>query len=270
MAKAQLLTKSGALNDVARRFRQFLQLCPKELLRLFREIVVEYCDDNVPRLGASLAFYTLLSLAPLLVVILAIAAIAYGREAAQGQLFWQIQSLVGSEVARAIQALLQGAYRPRTGIFATALGILTLVVGASSVVVDLRGALNTIWHVPVAPDGIGLSSVLRLLRERFYSFALVLGAGFLLLISLMGKFFGDLLPAPEGVLQAATSVASFLMSTALFAAIYKLMPDVQLKWSDVTVGACVTSLLFTIGKQLIGLYLGRASFGSTYGAAGSL
>ena len=278
MAKTLRFTESGALNGVARSFRQFLQLRPKELLTLLRKSVVECIDDNVPRLGASLAFYTLLSLAPLLVVIVAIAAISYGKQAAQGQLFWQIQGLVGSEVARAIQTLLQGAYKPRTGVFATALGILTLVIGASSVVVDLRCALNTIWHVPVAPDGFGLASVLRLLRERFYSFALVMGAGFLLLISLvlnaslaaMGKFFSDLLPAPEGMLQAATSVVSFLVSTALFAAIYKLMPEVQLRWSDVTVGACFTAFLFTIGKQLIGLYLGRASFGSTYGAAGSL
>jgi membrane protein len=245
---------------------------------LCKEIAIECSNDNVPRLGASLAFYTLLSLAPLLVVVVAVAAIVFGKQAAEGQLFWQIQGLVGSEGARAIQALLQGAYKPGTGFLATALGILTLVAGASSVVVDLRGSLNTIWHVRIAVEGTSLSSALRLLRERFYSFALMLGAGFLLLVSLvlnaclaaMGKFFAGLLPAPEGVLQAATSLVSFLVITAVFAAIYKFMPDIRLKWSDVTVGASLTALLFTTGKQLIGLYLGRASFGSTYGAAGSL
>jgi len=275
---SQQLIEARLLKDVSRHFRQFLRLRPKELLTLCKEIAIECSNDNVPRLGASLAFYTLLSLAPLLVVVVAVAAIAFGRQAAEGQLFWQIQGLVGSEGARAIQALLQGAYKPGTGFLATALGILTLVAGASSVVVDLRGSLNTIWHVRVAPDGTTLSSALRLLRERFYSFALMLGAGFLLLVSLvvntclaaMGKFFAGLLPAPEGVLQAATSLVSFVVVTAVFAAIYKLMPDIRLKWSDVTVGASLTALLFTTGKQLIGLYLGRASFVSTYGAAGSL
>jgi membrane protein len=211
-------------------------------------------------------------------VVVAIAGIAYGKQAAQGQLFWQIQGLVGSDGARAIQGLLEGAYKPGTGILATVLGVLTLAVGASSVVVELRAALNTIWRVPTSSEDTGLSSIFRLVKERFYSFALILGVGFLLLVSLVlnallaaiGKFFGGLLPAPEGVLQAATTLISFLVITGLFAAIYKLVPDVQLQWSDVMVGASVTALLFTAGKHLIGLYLGKASFGSTYGAAGSL
>jgi membrane protein len=278
MSKSLEVTEPGALHDVARHFRQFCWLRPKELLALLKETVIEWSNDNVPRLGASLAFYTLLSMAPLLVVVVAIAAIAYGKQAAEGQLFWQIRGLVGSQGARTIQGLLEGAYKPGTGALATVLGLLTLAVGATSVVVELRGALNTIWHVPAGPDSTGLSSVLRLVRERFYSFALVLGVGFLLLVSLvlnaclaaMGKFFGGFLPAPEGLLQAATSLISFMVVTGLFAAIYKLMPDVRLKWSDVTVGASVTALLFTAGKHLIGLYLGKASFGSTYGAAGSL
>jgi membrane protein len=253
-------------------------LRPNELLALLKETVSEWIDDDVPRLGASLAFYTLLSLAPLLVVVVAIAGIAYGKQAAQGQLFWQIRDLVGPDGARTIQGLLQGAYKPGTGALATVLGLLTLAVGASSVVVELRAALNTIWHVQTSPDDTRLSGIYRLAKERFYSFALVLGVGFLLLVSLVlnaclaaiGKFFGGFLPAPESLLQAATSLISFLVITGLFAAIYKLVPDVRLQWSDVTVGAAVTALLFTAGKHLIGLYLGKASFGSTYGAAGSL
>jgi membrane protein len=243
-----------------------------------KETVGAWNDDNIPRLGAALAFYTLLSLAPLLVVVVAIAGIAYGKQAAEGQLFWQIRDLVGPEGARAIQGLLEGAYKPGTGALATGLGLLTLAFGASSVVGELREALNTIWHVPVSSNSLGFSSVLALVKGRLYSFALVLGVGFLLLVSLVlnaclaaiGKFFGGFLPAPEGVLQVAISLVSFLVITVLFAAIYKLMPDVRLKWSDVTVGASFTALLFTAGKYLIGLYLGKASFGSTYGAAGSL
>ena len=250
----------------------------KELPELLKETVSEWLDDKAPRLGASLAFYTLLSLAPLLIVIVAVAALVYGQEAARGQLVWQIQDLVGPDGAKAIQDLIQGAYRPGTGVVAPLLGLLTLAFGASSVVVELRDALNTIWHLPPDSRNTGFASLFRLAKERFYSFALILGVGFLLLVSLvlnawiaaMGSFFGSFLPTPEAVLHAATFLFSFVVITFLFAAIYKLLPDVHLKWSDVAIGASVTSLLFTIGKQLIGLYLGKASFGSTYGAAGSL
>ena len=218
------------------------------------------------------------ALAPLLIVIVAVAALVYGQEAARGQLVWQIQDLVGPDGAKAIQGLIQGAYKPGTGVVASLLGVLTLAFGASSVVVELRDTLNTIWHVPLAPRNTGFASIFRLVKERFYSFALILGVGFLLLVSLvlnawiaaMGSFFGSFLPTSETVLHAATFLFSFFVITFLFAAIYKLLPDVRLRWSDVAIGASVTSLLFTIGKQLIGLYLGKASFGSTYGAAGSL
>jgi membrane protein len=245
---------------------------------MFKETISEWVDDRVPRLGASLAFYTLLSLAPLLVVVVAVAALVYGQDAARGQLVWQIQGLVGPEGARAIQGLVQGAYKPGTGLIATLLGVLTLAFGASSVVVELRDALNTISHVPLDPGNTGLSSIFGLVKERFYSFAMILGIGFLLLVSLvlnawiaaMGKFFASALPTPESLLHVATFVISFLVITFLFAAIYKMLPDVRLQWSDVAVGASVTSLLFTLGKQLIGLYLGKTTFGSTYGAAGSL
>ena len=161
---------------------------------------------------------------------------------------------------------------------ASLLGLLTLAFGASSVVVELRDALNTIWDVAPDRQNTGFASIFRLAKERFYSFAMILGVGFLLLVSLvlnawiaaMGSFFGSFLPTPETVLHAATFVVSFFVITFLFAAIYKLFPDVHLRWRDVAIGASVTSLLFTIGKQLIGLYLGKASFRSTYGTAGSL
>ena len=270
-------TEPSAIQEVVQRIQQFLRLRRSEIGTLLKETGKAWIDDNAPRLGASLAFYTLLSLAPILIVVVAIAALAFGQKAAQGQLIWEIRDLVGTEGARAIQDLIQSAYKPATGTMATVLGVLTLVLGASAVVVDLRDALNTIWHVPAAPFS-SLRGFLRLVKERFYLFGLILGVGFLLLVSLalnaaiatLGSLFGLLLPVSESVLHLAVFLISFLVITFLFAAIYKFLPDVQLKWSDVIVGACFTSLLFTIGKELIGIYLGKASFGSTYGAAGSL
>ena len=263
----------SAIQELVQRIRQFLRLRRAESGALLKETGNAWIDDNAPRLGASLAFYTLLSLAPILIVVVAVAALAFGQKAAQGQLIWEIQNLVGTEGARAIQGLIQSASKPATGTTATVLGVLTLVLGASAVVVELRDALNTIWHVPAATFS-SLRTFLRLARERFYLFGLILGVGFLLLVSLALNAaiaaLGSLLPAPESVLHVAVFVISFLVITFLFAAIYKFLPDVQLKWSDVIVGACFTSLLFTIGKELIGIYLGKASFGSTYGAAGSL
>jgi membrane protein len=174
--------------------------------------------------------------------------------------------------------LIQSAYKPTAGTAATTLGVLTLIFGASAVVVDLRDSLNTIWNVPVSAAFSSFGSLLRLVRERFYLFGLILGVGFLLLVSLalnaaiaaVGSVFGAILPISEIVLHVAVFLISFLVTTFLFAAIYKFLPDVQIRWSDVAVGAAFTSLLFSIGKQLIGVYLGKASFGSTYGAAGSL
>src|ERR1017187_3648935 len=269
-------SEPSAIQEVVQRLQQFLRLRRSETGALLKETGKAWIDDNAPRLGASLAFYTLLSLAPILIVVVAIAALAFGQKAAQGQLIWEIQDLVGTEGARAIQDLIQSAYKPATGTMATVLGVLTLVLGASAVMVDLRDALNTIWHVQAASFS-SLRSFLRLVKERFYLFGLILGVGFLLLVSLalnaaiaaLGSVIGPMLPVSQLVLHVAVFLVSFLVTTFLFAAIYKFLPDVQLKWSDVVVGAFFTSLLFTIGKQLIGIYLGKASFGSTYGA-GSL
>src|SRR6476469_2168375 len=190
--------------EILRHVREFFSLHLKELLQLLNETVTEWLADKAPRLGASLAFYTLLSLAPLLIVIVAVAALVYGQEAARGQLVWQIRDLVGADGAKAIQGLIQGAYKPGTGMLASLLGLLTLAFGASSVVVELRDALNTIWHVAADRQNTGLASIFRLAKERFYSFALMLGVGFLLVVSLvlnawiaaMGSFFGYDMPTP--------------------------------------------------------------------------
>jgi len=238
-----------------------------------REAAIEWNNDNVPRLGAALAFYALLSLAPLLVIVVAVAAQAFGRKAAEGQLAWDIQGMVGPEQAHAVQEIIRSAIKPEGGVIATWLSIITLAIGATGVVVELQDALNTIWHVPAKLTGLA-----GLIQQRVYSFLMVLGVGLLLLVSTllsvwiaaMDKFLGPMLPAHQSNLHTLTFVISFVVITFLFAAVYKIMPDVELEWNDVLVGASVTSLIFTIGKQIIGVYLGRAHIGSSYGAAGSL
>jgi len=257
---------------------RFLHLGWGQIGAMFREAINGWVDDNVPRLGASLAYYTLLSIAPLLVVVVAVAGMAFGREAVEGQIFWQTEGLLGPEGAAAIQKLIRSASHPTTGIVSSALGFLFLLLGASSVVSELSDALNTIWRVPSPPTPPGLKMLTGVFARRARSFAVVVGTGFLLLVSLLvntainiiGAFFESHLPIPEIVLRLSEFTLAFLVTTFLFAAIYKVLPAVRLRWTDVFVGACVTSLLFTFGKELIGLYLVRAGFASTYGAAGSL
>jgi membrane protein len=232
-----------------------------------RQASSEWINDNAPRLGASVAFYTLLSLAPVIVIAVALAAVIYGQEAAQGRLASEIQGVAGAEIARILQEIIRGAYKPGTGVIATLLGLVTLAFGASSVFVELHDAMNTIWDVPRPPDRTNAATVIRLIRNRFYSFATVLGIGFLLLVSLVLN--AGIAAMGIAVSRAAVFMMSYLVIAVLFAALYKLVPDVRLKWSDVTVGAMITSLLFMIGKQLMGLYFAHTTFGSTYSAAGS-
>ena len=247
------------------------------LKELIGETFTEWNNDNAQRLGASLAFYTLLSLAPLVVVVVAVGAMVFGKDAAEGQFAWQIRNFVGPLGAQAIQEMIRGAYKPQAGVVATALSLITLIFGATSVAVELRDALNIIWHVP-GKAGTLSSRIGAMVKERFLSLVLVLGAGLILVVSLiwsawiaaMGRYFGSVLPLPESVLHLATFVVTFLAISTVFAAIYKFVPDVTLQWGDVIVGACFSALVFTIGKQLLALYLGKVSLGSAYGAAGSL
>lgn len=269
-------TEAESSAGAVRRYRKPLKSfrwC--DLTALFADTVNEWYKHKAPRLGASLAFYTLLSLAPLLVVVVALAGSVYGEEAARGQIVAQLSDLLGRTGATAIEAVIKQARQPAVGLLATLAGLITLFFGATGVVTELRDALNTIYEVP-APELSGLKAIILFVRERFFSFALVVGVGFLLLVSLavnaglasMGTWFTDWLPAL--VLQVMSTIVSWVIITALFAGIYKVLPDVTIEWRDVALGAAVTSLLFNFGKFAIGLYLGSSTVASAYAAAGSL
>jgi len=239
----------------------------KALPRVVWQASREWIDDNVPRLSASVAFYTLLSLAPVIVIAVGVVAVVYGQAAAQGRLAWEIRGLVGPEVARTVQRIIKGAYQPRTGILATLLGLATLAFGASSIFVELHDAMNTIWRVAVPPDPTNAAMVVRLIRERFYSFATVLGIGFLLLASLLFNTWTAAISI--AVPRSAAFLTSWLVVAVLFAALYKIVPDVRVKWSDVAPGALIAAFLFVVGKEIMGLYFAHTTFGSTYSAVGS-
>jgi membrane protein len=242
---------------------------------VFRRALAGWWNDNVPRMGAALAYYTLFSLAPILVVAIAIAGLAFGAEAVRGEIVGQIEGLVGLEGARAVQAMLEGAAQPSSSIPATIIGVITFFLVATGAFLELQTDLDAIWRVKPKSSGNFLRS---LVMQRLISFGLVLGLAFLLLTSLVvsaglaaaNDYLGNAFPGVAVLWEAINVVVSLGVITLLFAMIYKVLPDVKLAWSDVWVGALVTAGLFTIGKFLIGLYLGTSSLASTYGAAGSV
>jgi membrane protein len=244
------------------------------ILEIFKEAFAEWSEDKASRLAAALSYYSAISLAPLLIVILGIAGLFFGREAAAGQVSAQIKGVVGQQSAQVIEEIIANAYKPATGIVSTVVGGIILLLGASGVFGALQDGLNTVWEVKPKP-GRGLVGIIK---DRFLSLTMVLGVGFLLLISLalsaalsaLGKYLGGVLPLPAIVLEIINFVISVGVITLLFALIFKALPDVDIAWTDVWIGAGITALLFTIGKFAIGLYLGRSSVGSAYGAAGSL
>jgi len=231
-------------------------------------------DDDAIRLGASLAYYTLFALAPILLVATAVAGLVFGAEAARGQIVGQLDQLVGPDGARAVQSLLEGASHRRAGMLATVLGGITFVVAATGAFLELQAALNTIWRVKPAAR----ANVRGFVVDRLRSFGLVVAIGFLLMVSLavtasLAAFNAWLAPRSPGIPLAWSGVnvlASVVVTTGLFALLYRFLPDLPLRWRDVTTGAFVTAILFTIGQQLIGLYLGQSSVSSSYGAAGSV
>lgn len=242
---------------------------------LVQETIKEWNEDKASRLAAALAYYTVFSIAPLTIIAIAIAGAVFGEEAARGQIVGQLQGLIGREGAEVIQATIENASQPNSGgLIASILNIVLLLFGASGVFGQLQESMNTVWEVAPKP-GLGIKGFIR---TRFLSFSMVLGIGFLLLVSLLvsaglaglGNLMENALPGFSLIWQLLNMVLSFGLITLLFAMIYKILPDVKIAWSDVWIGAAITSLLFVIGKFLIGLYLGNASVGSAYGAAGSL
>ncbi len=249
-------------------------LRPRELWGLLQETFSDWSHDRVPRLGAALAYYTIFSIVPLLIIIISMIGLFFGQEAAQSYILEQIEGLVGEQSANAIKDMIERADQPFTGGIATVIAVGTLLLGATGLFGQLQDSLNTIWGIE-PKEGRGIWGMVK---DRFLSFVAVLGTGFLLLVSLvlsaglaaLGKWFAGWLPANEAILQVLNFVVSFGVITLLFAMMFKMLPDARIAWSDVWVGAAMTALLFTVGKFLIGLYLGKSDVGSAYGAAGSL
>ncbi len=247
----------------------------KRIWGLVKKSIVAWVDDFAPSMGAALAYYTLFSIAPLLMIAIAVAGLAFGQEAAQGEIVGQIQGVIGREGAIAVEGLLKSANAPARGIFLTVVSVITLLIGATTVFAELQSDLDRIWRIP-APAKV--NGIWILLRSRLLSFGLVLGLGFLLLVSLLvsaaiaafGKWWDGAFEGWETLLQGLNFGFSLAVSALLFAVIYKYMPRARIAWRDVWVGAAVTAFLFEIGKILIGLYLGKTSVASGFGAAGSL
>ncbi len=246
----------------------------KEFIPLIKETFEEWNKDRAPRLAAALAYYTTFSIAPFLIVVIAIAGMIAGREAVQGQLDEQLRGLVGSQAADMVQELIRNTSRPSDNIIAAIIGAIALLIGAGGVFGQLQDALNTVWGVQVKP-GIGIG---RIIRSRVLAFGMVLGVGFLLLVSLILSSFITyvhqllltLSPDTGPFLQILDLVISLAFIALLFAIIYKVLPDAKIHWHDVWGGAILASILFAVGKAVLGIYLGRSGVLSTYGAAGSL
>lgn len=246
----------------------------KNAARLFKVSAAEWSNDKAARLGASLSYYTIFSLAPVLLLVVAVAGMVLGTDAAQGKIVEQLSGLMGVDAAKAIQTMLEKASHKGGGILATIIGFVTLVVGATGVMIELQDSLNTVWKV-VAKPGRGIKG---LIRDRLLSFGIVLGFGFLLLVSLvlsaavamLDSWIGGYLPGWVIVGYVLSYGISLGLVALVLAAIFKILPDVKISWRDVWIGAFVTSVLFHIGKFGISVYIGKASVASTFGAAGSL
>jgi membrane protein len=244
----------------------------RTIWNLLQRAAIKWNADDCLTLGAALAYYTVFSLAPVLVIVIAVAGAVFGPEAAQGEIVGQIRGLVGEEAATAIQSLIESASRQGAGPRAALIGLLVLLFGSTSAFSQLQSALNTIWEVPPQAR----AGPWAMVRSRLLSFAAVLGTGFLLSVSLVlsaavaafGRFGWGWVPGIGRVLALADFVGSLIVHTLLFAMIFKLLPDAAVRWRDVWLGAAVTAGLFSIGKLVIGLYLGTSEVGAAYGAAG--
>ncbi len=250
---------------------------PRSIARAFgliKNSAIAWFDDGCPRLGAALAFYTIFSLAPVLIIGISVASFAFGRDAMQGHVVAQIEHLVGPDAALTIQAMIENAHRSRSGVLATVLGVTTLLIGATAVFGELQDAFNLIWRSKPRLRSFWLS----MLFSRLLSFALVIALGFLMLASLLVSagiaiftgYVEALAGASGTVLALINFITSFAILTFLFALLFRVLPDAAVTWRDVWPGSVITALLFSVGKFLIGLYLGNSAIASSYGAAGSL
>jgi membrane protein len=243
-----------------------------------RQTAVEWHRHEATRLGASLAFYAVLSLAPLVILTIALAGYFVGLQAAQDQVLAQFQQLLGPVGANAVQSMIAHTQNVRATSIASALGLITLLFGASQIFSELQSALNKIWEVDSYQSGGITGGIWAIIRQRFFSFGLVLSIGLLLLVSLLvsaalaavGKFMGGSLPLPEWTLQSFDFLVTVIGTSALFTLIFHYIPDAPTDWRHSWIGGLVTAALFSLGKSLIGLYLGKAGIGSEYGEAGSL
>lgn len=248
---------------------------PKNLLEIFKQTFKEWNEDKAPRLAAALSYYTVFSLAPLLVLVIAITSFIIGNNVdIRNEIMRHLQGLVGPQGAEIVSTLIERNSQPGSGILATIIGIVTLLLGATGVFGQLQDALNTIWEVkPKAGRGI-----LGMLKDRFLSFTMVLGTSFLLLVSLvistalafLNQFFTDWLDGLGVLAQMINIIVSIGVVTVIFAMIFKFLPDVKIRWADVWIGSLFTAVLFTIGRILLSIYLGNSATTSAYGAAGSL
>ncbi len=242
---------------------------------LLKSVFSSWSDDYAPSMGAALAYYTMFSIAPLLLIVISVAGLVFGEEAARGEIFHQLRGLMGAEGAQAVQGLLESANKPTQGIVSTIIGAILLLVGATTVFGELQSDLDRIWRAPVREN---TSGIWGLLRTRLLSFGMIMGLGFLMMVSLvfsaalaaMSKWWGPVFGGWEAIAHIFNQLISFGLTTVVFAMIYKFMPRVKIEWHDVWVGALVTAFLFTVGKFLISLYIGKAGVSSSFGAAGSL
>lgn len=246
----------------------------KRFYALLKQTVMNWLDDYAPSMGAAIAFYTVFSLAPLVIIVIGVAGFFWGREAVQGQLFDQVSSMVGTEGGKAVESVVLGAQEPAQGIAATVISVVMLVIGSTTVFSELQSALDRIWKVSPKKQ----SGIWALIRARLLSFGLILTLAFLLIVSLvvstalaaLGSWLGGGVPGWAMLLQAANAAVTLGILTLLFGMIYRFMPQVSVAWRDVWAGAFVTAVMFEIGKFLIGLYMAKASIASSYAAAGSL
>jgi membrane protein len=242
------------------------------MFALARETFSRWSNDSAPRMAAALSYYAAFSMAPLLILAISIAGLAFGHDAAQGKIVEQIGGLVGTKSAAAIQDMLQAANRPAKSVVFSIIGIITLIAGATGVLSELKSALNTIWRTREPGD------VQEIIKKNILFIGMLLGIGFLLTVSLVlnaalasfGQLLSGSLPGSEIVLQGFEFALSTAIITVLFAAMYRLLPNTRIEWRDVWVGAAVTSLLFNLGKLGLGLYIGESAVASSYGAAGAI